>query len=67
MADTHDPMLPVLQGRGSPAIREAFMKAQEKESADRKAAKSKSKKAKSKKPAKAGKQNARTLKADDSA
>ena len=54
--DTHDPMLPVLQGRDSPAVREAFMKAQEKESADRKAAKGKAAKGKSKKPAKAGKQ-----------
>lgn len=67
MADTHDPMLPVLQGRDSPAIREAFMKAQEKESADRRAAKGKSAKGKSTKPAKAGKRKARALKADDPA
>lgn len=62
MTDTHDPMLPVLQGRDSPAIREAFMEAQEKESAVRKAAKGKSKKS-----AKEGKQKARAIKADDAA
>jgi Sulfatase len=52
-------MADLMQGRDSPAIREAFMKAQEKESADRKAAKGKSAKGKSKKPAKEGKKKPR--------